>query len=335
MMRPGESQYLLEVNGLKTCFYARKGVVQAVDGVSINLKHGEILGLVGESGCGKSVTALSIMRLIGDNGKIVGGQILYDGINLLDLTEKEMIDIRGSEISMIFQQPHSRLNPAFTIGFQISEIYRLHQGISQNEARSRSTELLNLVGIPDPAQKMKVYPHEISGGQAQRVMIAMALALNPKLLIADEPTTALDVTIQAQILDLLRDLQSRMGTSIILITHDVGVIAEMANRAAVMYMGRIVEEAEVPELLSNPRHPYTRGLLNSIPMLGEVKEYLDTIPGTVPSLINLPSGCLFASRCRKRKEHGISICEQQRPDSYRVATRHSVRCHLYTAAKVV
>jgi peptide/nickel transport system ATP-binding protein len=329
MKGPERSASILQVRNLKTHFFTRKGVVRAVDGVSLEVGRGEVLGLVGESGCGKSVTSLSVMRLLGDKGRIVEGEILYDGIDLLGLSESEMIKIRGSQISMIFQQPHSRLNPAFSIGFQIAEIFSLHDNISGREALDRSVELLGLVGIPDPLTKVKAYPHEISGGQAQRVMIAMALALNPKLLIADEPTTALDVTIQAQILDLLRDLQERLRTSIILITHDLGVVAEIANRAAIMYMGQIVEEADVQELLSNPKHPYTQGLLESIPVLGEVREYLNTIPGTVPSPVDPPPGCLFASRCPHREATGIDLCTQKRPGKTLIGPGHTVHCYLY------
>ena len=288
---------LLDVQNLVTYFYTDEGVVKAVDGLDFTVHPGEIIGLVGESGCGKSVTSLSIMGLIESPGKIVNGKILFQDKNLLEINEKEMQKVRGAEISMIFQQPQSSLNPVFTVGSQVEEVFRIHGKISKEVAATKAVELLQLVGIPDPERKAKAYPHEMSGGQAQRVMIAMALALNPKLLIADEPTTALDVTIQAQILNLLADLRRKFNTSVILITHDLGVIAEMADRVAIMYAGKIVEQSDVQKLFDNPKHPYTRGLISSVPILGEIKDTLDTIQGNVPNLIDLPSGCRFASRC--------------------------------------
>ena len=263
---------LLEVRNLKTYFYTEDGVVKAVDGVDFTVGRGEVLGLVGESGCGKSVTSLSIMRLIGVPGKVVEGEIIFEGRNLLELSESEMVHMRGNRMSMIFQQPQSSLNPVFKIGDQVAEVMQIHQNMGKEESWNKAVELLRLVGIPDPESKAHSFPHEVSGGQAQRVMIAMALALNPQLLIADEPTTALDVTIQAQILDLLRDLRTRMDTSVILITHDLGVISEMADRVAVMYAGRIVEQADIRTLFTRPVHPYTQGLMASIPVLGTVKE---------------------------------------------------------------
>jgi oligopeptide/dipeptide ABC transporter ATP-binding protein len=287
------------------------------------------LGLVGESGCGKSVTSLSVMRLISEPGKIVEGSIRFDDRSLLDIPEREMIKMRGDRISMIFQQPQSSLNPVFKVGDQIAEVLEIHQKMPKKEAWSKAVDLLRLVGIPDPAKKANAYPHEMSGGQAQRVMIAMALALRPSLLIADEPTTALDVTIQAQILDLMIDLRNRMNTAVILITHDLGVIAEMADRVAVMYAGRIVEQASVRELFANPLHPYTQGLIASIPILGQVKEELDVIPGSVPNLIGLPAGCKFASRCRARQQYELDICTQIEPELPEVSPGHSVRCWLY------
>ncbi len=320
---------LLEVRDLHTSFYTRDGVVTAVDGVSIDIKRGEILGLVGESGCGKSVTSLSILRLVGSPGKIDSGEILFEGRNLLNLSASEMTQIRGDRISMIFQQPTSSLNPVFKVGDQIAEVLQIHQGLSKNEGRERAIDLMTQVGIPDPQRRVKAYPHEMSGGMAQRVMIAMALASKPDLLIADEPTTALDVTIQAQILDLMRNLQKEYGAAIILITHDLGVVAEMANRIAVMYAGQIVEEARTEELFRNPKHPYTQGLIASIPVLGEIKDELDVIPGNVPNLINLPPGCRFAPRCRARTEKGLKICTEKVPDLKPVATAHTVRCWLY------
>jgi oligopeptide/dipeptide ABC transporter ATP-binding protein len=324
-----EKPLILEVRGLKTCFYTEAGVVKAVDGVDFTVQKGEILGLVGESGCGKSVTSFSIMQLISPPGKIIAGEIFFHGDDLLKFSEKEMIEIRGNRISMIFQQPQSSLNPVFRIGDQIAEVLQTHHLVEKGKEWDRAIELLRQVGIPDAESKAYAYPHQTSGGQAQRVMIAMALALNPELLIADEPTTALDVTIQAQILDLIRNLRREMGMAVILITHDLGVIAETADRVAVMYAGRIVEQAEVKELFARPLHPYTRGLIDSIPVLGRVKERLAVIPGNVPNLIDLPPGCTFASRCQKREEFGLSICAQREPDLVNVRDAHPVRCWLY------
>jgi len=320
---------LLEVRNLKTYFYTEDGVVKAVDGVDFTVGRGEVLGLVGESGCGKSVTSLSIMRLIGVPGKVVEGTIMFEGRNLLELSEGEMVHMRGNRMSMIFQQPQSSLNPVFKIGDQVGEVLQIHQNMGKEESWNKAVELLRLVGIPDPESKAHSYPHEVSGGQAQRVMIAMALALNPQLLIADEPTTALDVTIQAQILDLMRDLRTRMDTAVILITHDLGVISEMADRVAVMYAGRIVEQAGIRALFAHPVHPYTQGLLASIPVLGTVKETLDVIPGSVPNLVNLPPGCQFAPRCRPRMEYQLSICTQVEPQLLPVEPEHLCRCWLY------
>jgi peptide/nickel transport system ATP-binding protein len=294
----------LEVDGLQTYFYTRNGIVKAVDDVSFSLGRSETLGIVGESGCGKSITALSIMRLVpSPPGRIIGGQIRMEGCNLLDLEEEEMRDIRGNEISMIFQEPMTSLNPVITIGHQISETLILHQGMNKAEALEKSIEMLKLVRIPEPQQRVKEYPHQLSGGMRQRVMIAMALSCNPKVLIADEPTTALDVTIQAQILDLIVELQEKLETAVILITHDLGVVAETTKRVVVMYAGRKVEEASVEDLFETPMHPYTKGLLSSIPSLGimtgdEVaEERLTEIPGMVPALNELPVGCAFAPRC--------------------------------------
>ncbi|OGN94021.1 MAG: methionine ABC transporter ATP-binding protein [Chloroflexi bacterium RBG_13_50_21] len=320
---------LLEVRNLKTYFYTEDGVVKAVDGVDFTVGRGEVLGLVGESGCGKSVTSLSIMRLIGVPGKVVQGEILFEGRNLLELSEAEMVHMRGNRMSMIFQQPQSSLNPVFKVGDQVAEVLQIHQNMSKEESWKKAVELLRLVGIADPESKAHSYPHEVSGGQAQRVMIAMALALNPQLLIADEPTTALDVTIQAQILDLMRDLRTRMNTAVILITHDLGVISEMADRVAVMYAGRIVEQADIKTLFKNPMHPYTQGLMASIPVLGTVKEVLDVIPGSVPNLVNLPPGCQFAPRCRAMTEHQLTICTQVEPQLLAIEPAHLSRCWLY------
>jgi oligopeptide/dipeptide ABC transporter ATP-binding protein len=269
------------------------------------------------------------MRLIGIPGKIIEGKIFFEGRNLLTLSEAEMVDMRGNRISMIFQQPQSSLNPVFKVADQVAEVLQIHQNMGREQSWEKAVDLLRLVGIPDPDEKAHAYPHEMSGGQAQRVMIAMALALNPQLLLADEPTTALDVTIQAQILDLLRDLRNRMGTSVILITHDLGVIAEMADRVAVMYAGRIVEQTEIDSVFAKPLHPYTMGLIASIPVLGKIKDRLDVIPGSVPNLINLPPGCKFASRCRLRVEHELEICTEVEPDLLPILPNHSILCWLY------
>jgi oligopeptide/dipeptide ABC transporter ATP-binding protein len=322
-------QFLLEIKGLKTYFYTEDGTVMAVDGVDLNVKQGEILGLVGESGCGKSVTALSIMGLIGKPGKIVEGEIKFGSANLRELSETQLQNIRGSRISMIFQQPQSCLNPVFTVGDQVAEVFEIHSDLEKEEIWDRSVELLQVVGIPDQEQKAHAYPHEMSGGQSQRVMIAMALAMQPELLIADEPTTALDVTIQAQILDLMRNLRNKMGTAVILITHDLGVIAEMADWVAVMYAGQIVEQAGVVPLFEKPLHPYTRGLIKSIPILGETKDRLADIEGNVPNLVDLPPGCNFAPRCKARVKYGLTICEEITPNLDEIMPDHVVRCWLY------
>lgn len=328
-----KTQPLLDVRNLKTYFYTEDGIVKAVDGLNFKVYPGEILGLVGESGCGKSVTSLTIMRLIDLPGRVIEGEIFFDGNDLLEVSEQIMMSIRGNRISMIFQQPQTALNPVFKVGDQIAEVISEHQGLGKDPSRQRVYELLGLVGIPEPERRADAYPHELSGGMAQRVMIAMALACLPELLIADEPTTALDVTIQAQILDLLQNLRQRVNTSIILITHDLGVIAEMAERVAVMYAGQIVEQAEVGELFRNPLHPYTRGLIGSIPILGKIKNRLEVIPGSVPNLIDMPVGCRFAPRCRARLEHGLSVCTEMNPDYHQVGYdhlgEHLVRCLLY------
>ena len=320
---------LLEVKNLRTYFYTEDGVVKAVDGVDFHLDRGEVLGLVGESGCGKSVTSHSIMRLIGQPGKIIGGEIWFDGRDLAKLSEGEMRQIRGNRISMIFQQPTSCLNPVFKVGDQIAEVLDIHQSLGKEKGWARATELLKMVGIPEPEKRAHAYPHEMSGGMAQRVMIAMALACVPELLIADEPTTALDVTIQAQILNLMRDMHRNMETSIILITHDLGIVADMCNRVAVMYAGRIIEQTDVRTLFKNPQHPYTRGLIGSIPVLGQVQDELEVIPGSVPNLIDLPPGCRFAPRCRARLERQLTKCAEQEPELLPIAPHHTVRCWLY------
>ncbi len=320
---------ILEVRDLKTYFYTDDGVVKAVDGVDFDVRRGEIVALVGESGCGKSVTSFSIMQLVGTPGKIVGGEVLFNGQDLLKLPEADMRLMRGDRLSMIFQQPTSCLNPVFRVGDQIAEVLQIHRGMDKKEGWKRAVHLLRTVGIPEPEKRVYAYPHELSGGMAQRVMIAMALACEPELLIADEPTTALDVTIQAQILDLMRGLQSQLGASIILITHDMGVVAEMASRVSVMYAGRVVEQATVDTLFDNPLHPYTHGLLASIPVMGVVKDRLDTIPGTVPNLIDLPPGCKFAPRCLARLEHNLEVCTEREPDLVEYEPDHLVRCWLY------
>ena len=324
---------LLEVKNLKTYYYTEDGVVRAVDGVNLEVYPGEVLGLVGESGCGKSVTSLSIIGLIAPPGKVVEGEILLDGKNLLELPEREMVKIRGNRISMIFQQPQTALNPVFRVNDQIAEVLSIHQDFGKRAGQERAVELLQMVGIPDAKRRAESYPHELSGGMAQRVMIAMALACVPELLIADEPTTALDVTIQAQILDLMRDLRTKMGTSVILITHDLGVIAEMAERVAVMYAGEIVEQTDVDTLFEQPMHPYTQGLIGSIPVLGEIKDRLDVIPGSVPNLVNLPPGCRFAPRCTAREKYGLTICTETKPDLRPARAGHLVRCWLYQDAE--
>jgi oligopeptide/dipeptide ABC transporter ATP-binding protein len=320
---------LLDVRNLRTYFHTLDGVVKAVDGIDFHVNRGEVVGLVGESGCGKSVASLSVMRLIARPGKVESGEVWFDGVNLLNLRPREMTAIRGRRMSMIFQQPTSCLNPVYNVERQLTEVYGIHQKLPRGEARERALELLRQIGIPDPERRLKAFPHELSGGMAQRVMIAMALACDPDLLFADEPTTALDVTIQAQILDLMRTIQSNMGTAIVLITHDLGVVAEMASRIAVMYAGKIVEESDISTLFSDPLHPYTQGLLGSVPVLGQEKDELAIIPGTVPNLINLPGGCRFAPRCRARVDHGLEVCLQEEPPLTPAAVRHTVRCWLH------
>ncbi|HMQ30999.1 MAG TPA: ABC transporter ATP-binding protein [Chloroflexaceae bacterium] len=315
---------MLRVEGLKTYFFTEDGVVQAVDGVDFVLRRGETLSIVGESGSGKSVTSLSLLRLVGRPGRVVEGKVTFDGTDLLTVSEEQMRQIRGDRISMIFQQPTTALNPVFKVGDQIVETLEIHQGLKGAEADRRCVELLSMVGLPDPTRRMGQYPHELSGGQCQRVMIAMALACNPELLIADEPTTALDVTIQAQILDLMRALREKIDTAIILITHDMGVVAEMADNVIVMYAGQVVEYADVKSIFADPKHPYTIGLLASMPVLGQVREELAVIPGTVPSLIGPPKGCRFADRCSRRFEK----CDEH-PPLIPLEDGRKVRCWLY------
>jgi oligopeptide/dipeptide ABC transporter ATP-binding protein len=322
-------QTLLDIRNLQTHFFTDDGIAKAVDGVSYALERSETVGVVGESGCGKSVTALSILRLISDPpGRVVGGEILFEGVNLLDLPSAAMRRIRGNDISMIFQEPMTSLNPVFTIGNQIAEAVRLHQGLSKKEALAKAIESLYIVGIPAPERRVHEYPHQLSGGMRQRAMIAMALSCNPKVLIADEPTTALDVTIEAQILDLMRNLQQELGTAIIMITHDLGVIAEMARKVVVMYAGKVVEQAPVEQIFADANHPYTQGLLQSLPRVDKdasgARRRLQEIPGIVPSLLNLPQGCKFASRCPKV----MTICEEQEPPLEQVAPNHYSACWL-------
>ena len=319
---------LLEVKDLKTYFYTDSGVAKAVDGVTFSLDKGKTLGIVGESGCGKSVTSLSIMRLVDPaTGRNEGGSIVFDGQDLLTLPEKEMRKLRGNRISMIFQEPMTSLNPVFTIGDQISESLKLHKGLDKKAARDRAIELLELVGIPEAGKRVDEYPHQLSGGMRQRVMIAMALSGDPELLIADEPTTSLDVTIQAQILQLLKDLQEKLHMSIIIITHDLGVIAEMADEVAVMYAGDIVEKAPTRALFDDPKHPYTIGLMNSIPDINDHVSRLRTLEGLVPSLYDMPSGCRFAPRC----QFCCPECEAHRINLTTLPDGRQVRCRRFEA----
>ena len=326
--------HLLEVKNLATHFPTRAGLVRAVDGVSFHLDRGELLGLVGESGCGKSMTALSIMRLIAPPGKIVAGEILFDGRNLLQVSNSEMRDVRGNDIAMIFQDPMTSLNPVFTVGEQIAEALRLHRNLSRKDARQGAIDAMREVSIPDPALRAADYPHQLSGGMRQRVMIAMALACDPKVLIADEPTTALDVTIQAQILELLNGLRKTRELAVLLITHDLGVVAEVAERVAVMYTGKIVEESPVDELFARPKHPYTEGLLRSVPKLTAKdvakSERLQTIEGTVPKATALPKGCHFEPRCSYR----LPRCKENEIPLYSVAGGVAVRCVLFDQATI-
>ena len=314
---------LLEIRGLKTHFFTRDGTVKAVDGVTFEIGHGETLGVVGESGCGKSITSLSVMRLIDRPGKIVEGEILLNGEDLLARDDEEMRDIRGDQVSMIFQEPMTSLNPVFTCGEQIAEAVQQHTAVTKREAWDRAVEMLSLVGIPDAKRRAREYPHQLSGGMRQRVMIAMALSTNPDLLIADEPTTALDVTIQAQILELMRGLREKNRMAIMLITHDLGVVAEMADMVVVMYAGKVVERADVRTVFGTPHHPYSQGLLHSIPRLDERVERLEVIKGTVPSPYNLPTGCLFKRRCPYR----MPVCDVA-PPFREVAPGHHSRCWL-------
>ncbi|WP_339254036.1 ABC transporter ATP-binding protein [Sporosarcina sp. FSL W8-0480] len=323
---------ILEVNGLQTTFFTDTGEIPAVDHIDFHLHDGEILGIVGESGCGKSVTSLSVMGLIPNPpGKIVGGEILYGSLDLTKLSEKEMRKIRGNEIAMIFQEPMTSLNPLFTIGNQMVEAILIHEkGWSKKKAEERAIEILKLVGLPRADGLMKEYPHQLSGGMRQRVMIAMALVCNPKILIADEPTTALDVTIQAQILKLMKELNVRLGTAILLITHDLGVVAETCERVIVMYAGQIIEEAPTKLIFENPQHPYTKGLIQSVPDMRFKKDRLHSIPGNVPKPGSIKSGCRFAARC----EFAFDRCFSENPELYSIADVHQTRCFLYDDERV-
>ncbi|MDD4568700.1 MAG: ABC transporter ATP-binding protein [Tepidanaerobacteraceae bacterium] len=323
---------ILSVKGLKTFFYTDEGVVPAVDGVSFSIKKGKTLGLVGESGCGKSVSALSILKLIpSPPGKIVDGQVLFEGKDLAKKSYEDMCRIRGNDIAMIFQEPMTSLNPVHTVGNQVMEVLKIHRHLGKSEALEKAVELFHLVGIPDPDKRISNYPHQLSGGLRQRVMIAMALACNPKLLIADEPTTALDVTIQAQILRLIKDLQEKTHMSVLMITHDLGVISEVSDEVCVMYAGTVVEYADVFSVFENPLHPYTVGLYSSIPTLAQnQKEKLYNIPGVVPNLMHLPEGCRFWPRCSEVKD----ICKKKDPGMFEVHKGHKVKCWKYSDAEV-
>ncbi|MEC0183091.1 ABC transporter ATP-binding protein [Paenibacillus peoriae] len=326
---------LLEVTNLRTEFKTAAGIIRAVDGVDLSVGQGETLGIVGESGCGKSITSLSIMQLLPKGlGKVAAGEVRFNGENMLEFSERKMRSIRGNEMAMIFQEPMTSLNPVFKIGKQIAESARYHHGVSKQKAKAMAVEMLTKVGIPRPEKVAVSYPHELSGGMRQRVMIAMAMICNPKLLIADEPTTALDVTIQAQILDLMRELQRSEGTSILMITHDLGVVAEMCDRVVIMYAGQVVEETDVKTLFKDPKHPYTQSLLASLPQLNSDQERLASIPGQVPNPLDMPKGCRFAPRCQFAKE----ICLAEAPELVEVEPGHKSRCllqqegyHEYTA----
>ncbi|MCC0684786.1 ABC transporter ATP-binding protein [Clostridioides sp. ZZV15-6383] len=321
---------LIEIKDLKVYFHTDKGIVKSVNGVSFNINEGETIGIVGESGCGKSVTAMSLMKLL-PTSKIEGGEIIFQGKDILKMNENELMGIRGNEISMIFQEPMTSLNPAFTVGNQIIEGIMLHQDLSKEEAKKKVIDMIKLVEIPRAEEIYNSYPHELSGGMRQRIMIAMALSCNPKLLIADEPTTALDVTIQAQVLDIMKNIKEKLNTSIMMITHDLGVIAEMCDKVIVMYAGKIIEVAEVVELFKNPKHPYTIGLLKSKPTLGENKEKrLYSIPGQVPNPIGIPDSCYFSDRCEKVCDK----CRTQTPPLIELNNGHSIACWLYKKEEI-
>ncbi|MFC1918539.1 ABC transporter ATP-binding protein [Chloroflexota bacterium] len=317
---------ILRVNDLKTYFFTRHGIVKAVDGIDFNLRKSECLCLVGESGCGKTVNVLSILGLIDMPGRIVGGEAYYNDINLLECSSEQMRHIRGKEIAMVFQDAQSALNPVFTIGDQITEQVKFHLGVSDREAKERAISLLEEVGIPSPEKAIANYPHQLSGGMKQRAMIAMSLSCNPQVLIADEPTTAIDVTIKAQILDILQRLKETRQMSLLFVTHELGVVSEIGDRILVMYAGRVAETASVSDILNNPKHPYTIGLINCLPDITRDKDRLESIPGTVPSLIEPPTGCLFCPRCSK----ALAICSKERPQPIMVSEGHTVFCHLFS-----
>jgi oligopeptide/dipeptide ABC transporter ATP-binding protein len=320
-----DGQSLLKINDVKTHFFTRRGVVPAVDGVSMEIKKGQIIGVVGESGCGKSVTSLSVMGLVQKPGKIVEGTIEFEGRNLLELSKSQMRKIRGNEISMIFQEPMTSLNPVYTVGKQVSEAIILHENISREKAKQRVIEVFKSVGIPEAERRYNAYPHQLSGGLRQRVMIGMAMVCSPKLMIADEPTTALDVTIEAQILHLMRKLVADKNTSIMMITHNLGVVAELCDYVYVMYAGKVMEQADINELFDHPYHPYTDGLMRSIPKINSKNSRLYSIKGVVPNLLKLPKGCRFCPRCEKATER----CFREEPELYKINDKHSVRCFLY------
>ncbi|SHD75699.1 ABC transporter ATP-binding protein [Schnuerera ultunensis] len=324
-MNETKAEMILKIRDLKLFFDGDYGTTQILNGISFDVKKGETLGIVGESGCGKSMTAMCIMRLLKSPPARIEGSIEFCGKDLLLFSKKEMQNVRGNEISMIFQDPMTSLNPVFTVGNQLEEVFMLHQGMSRQEARKQTVEALRMVNIPMPEKRVKDYPHQMSGGMRQRVMIAMALACQPKLLIADEPTTALDVTIQAQVLDLMRNLRDELGTSILFITHDLGVVSEMCERAIVFYCGEIMEEGPVSELFSNPKHPYTEGLLSALPRIGQRKDKLYVIPGMVPPAGQFPTGCVFVERCKYAKER----CHAEKPDMVRLDEKHTVKCFRY------
>jgi oligopeptide/dipeptide ABC transporter ATP-binding protein len=319
----------LQVRDLRTYFFTRAGTVKAVDGVSLTVRRGEVRGIVGESGCGKSMTAMSILQLVDKPGRIVSGEVLFKGDNLLKKSRREMTAVRGKQIAVIFQEPKSSLNPVVRVGKQLLEVLRVHKDAGRPPEQKECVGMLKEVGIPDPEQRTDNYPHEMSGGMAQRVMIAMGMACAPDLLIADEPTTALDVTIQAQVLDLIRQLRDERRMAVMLITHNMGIVAEMADIVTVMYAGTAVEEAPTVELFEEPLHPYTQGLIASIPVMGHRKERLDVIPGNVPNLIDMPPGCRFAPRCKARVEHSLTKCEHEEPGMIEAKPGHLVRCWLY------
>lgn len=317
-----EKKPILQVKDLKTYFHSEDGMIKAVDGVSFEVYPGETLGIVGESGCGKSVTSLTVMRLLDKNGRIAGGEILFEGKDILKIPESKMMKIRGNDMAMIFQEPMTSLNPVYTIGFQITEAILLHQDVGKSEAKRQAIDMLRKVGIPEPEKRVDQYPHELSGGMRQRAMIAMALCCNPKLLFADEPTTALDVTIQAQILELVIRLQEDFGMAVVFITHDLGVIAETAQRVVVMYAGKVVEHADVTTLFKNPRHPYTWGLMNAIPSIDVSKDVLYNIPGVVPDPLSFPDGCRFRTRCPLASEQ----CTKDEPPLEEIEEGHKSAC---------